>query len=145
MYFNNPILRNIIAGDAKGLIGDDPKLKGREVYKTKAEVDAANAEARRFSKAHNTLYANDAYVAKNVGDPVVQYRTLDGKSYVPQQMPKSWIKNTVPDWVTEIRMDDEWTQPYYKDGNDIVFVDKKFFNHPKFIKPNPLQGLVASK
>lgn len=147
MYSNNPILRSLILGDTKGLIGDDPKKDTKKVYKTQAEVDAANAEARRFSKAHNTLWADNAYVALKPGDPVVQYRTLDGKPYVPKQMDKSRIKSAVPDWVKEIRMDDNWKQPYYLDGNDMVFVDRKFYNDPRFTKPTPLNtsGLVASK
>ena len=126
------------------LSGGDPEPKKKtllksspQVYKTQAEVDAANAFARDFSKRHNTLFANDAYVAKKPGDPVVQYRTLDGKPYVPQQMPASMIKNSVPDWVTELHMDDEWKMPYYKDGNDMVFVKKEFYNSPRFTKTTP--------
>lgn len=123
---------------------DKPLLPSKAVYQTPEEVAAANAEARRFSKAHNTLYANDAYVAKKPGDPVVQYRTLDGKPYTPQQMPASMVKTSVPDWVTELHMDDNWKMPYYLDGNDMVYVKKDFFNSPRFTKTIPVNEKQAA-
>lgn len=106
-------------------------------YQTQAQLDADNAFALDFNKRHNLANGVGIFAGKNIGDPIVQYRTLDGKPYVPQQMPASMIKNSVPDWVTELHMDDEWKMPYYKDGNDIVFVKKEFMNSPRFLKPTP--------
>lgn len=125
-------------------MGGDPEpkkvlLKGSKpaptTYQTQAEVDAANAFAKDFSKRHNTLFANESWVAKKPGDSIVQFRTLDGKPYTPNQMPASMVKNSVPDWVTKLEWDKDWQMPYYKDGNDMVFVNKEFYNSPRFTNP----------
>jgi hypothetical protein len=106
-------------------------------YKDWNEVNAANIEARRFSKDHNLLYANDAYVAKKPGDPVVQYTDMaTGLPYDGRygRIPQSMIK-PLPDWVEKLEWDKRWNQPYYKDGEDMIFVDKKHYNSPRFISP----------
>lgn len=115
-----------------------------DVYKTQADVDAANAFARDFSKRHNTLFANEAYVAQKPGDPVVKFRTLDGKPYVPAQMPASMIQNYVPDDVKELYWDNGWQMPYYKDGDDMVFVKKEFYNSPRFTTPQKQQDQIIA-
>jgi hypothetical protein len=62
-----------------------------------------------------------------------------------RQMPQSMIK-PLPDDVDEIYYDKDWNQPYYKDGNDIVYVDKKYYNSPRFLKPQGMMsGLIAKK
>ncbi len=133
--------RNARKWGAEGLSleGDPtkPALPSFPVYKTQAEVDAANTFARDFSKRRNTVNPNEAYVAQKPGDPMVQFKTPDGEPYTPNQMPASMIKHTVPDWVKpgEILMDDNWKMPYYKDGEDLIYLDKKFFNDPRYIKP----------
>lgn len=111
---------------------DDPKKK-KKVYKTQAEVDAANAEVRAQAKRQNLLIADDAYVAKRPGDPVVEVTNPDGTPYVPKQMPSFMIKK-LPDWVEKLEWDHGWQQPYYKDGDDIVYVDKQHYNSEKFRK-----------
>jgi len=117
-------------------------------YKTQAEVDAANAFAKDFSKRGNYTNPGDAYVAQKPGDPVVQFIDMStGKPYDGryQQMPQSMIK-PLPDWVTQLGWDKQWNQPYYMDGNDIVYVDKSWYNHPRFIKPQSEQdNLIAQR
>ncbi len=128
--------------------GDEPKPKktllksapNPNIYNSQAEVDADMAKAAAFNKAHNLIPGIGISVGK-VGDPKIQYRTLDGKPYTPQQMPASMVKGNVPDWVTELHMDDNWKMPYYKDGNDIVYVKKEFMNSPRFLKQQPTNPL----
>jgi hypothetical protein len=141
--------------------GDDPKSKAKKTllkasiklpegtYQTQAEVDADNAFARNYTKRNNELYALTSYVAKKPGDPKVAWTNgLTGQAWNPQtdvrQMPASMIKNSVPDWVDKLEWDNDWQMPYYKDGNDMVFVKKEFYNSPRFIKPTP-PNLLAIK
>jgi hypothetical protein len=115
--------------------GDDPKKKALSSFKSPTEIDKANRFAKDFAKRKNMLIGDDAWVGKEVGDPVPQFRTEDGKPYVPKQMPAYKIKNEVPDYVTKLEWDNAWGQPYYhNDYGDMVYVDKKFYNSPRFLK-----------
>lgn len=125
---------------------DDPKKKGKgKTYQSQAQIDADNAFAQDFNKRHNLQNGVGIIAGTNIGDPVVPFRTLDGKPYTPNQMPASMINNTVPDWVDQLHWDNDWQMPYYLDGNDMKFVKKEFYNSPRFIKPNPPQNLIAKK
>lgn len=123
-----------------GTLGGDPgddKKPVKQVYKTQAEVDAANAQARNFSKRHNLMYADEAWVAKKPGDPVVGYTDINtGKPYdgrYTKPMPKSMIK-PLPDNVTKLEWNSEWQMPYYLDDmGDINYVDRHHYNSPKFL------------
>jgi hypothetical protein len=121
---------------------DNPKAK--KTYQSQAEINAANAFARDFAKKQNLMFANEMHVADQVGDPVVQFRTLDGKPYTPAQMPASMIKKVVPDWVEKLEWNPEWQMPYYLDGNDMVYVDKRFYNSDRFITPEAKQKQIMS-
>lgn len=132
----NPLnSHNAIINSLLKLGNDDPKKKGN-IAQSQAQIDAANDTAKRFASVHAKAIANDAYAARNIGDPLPQ--VIDQQTGQPyngkyQQMPQSMIK-PLPDWVTELKWDKQWGQPYYLDGNDIVYVDKKHFNSPKFLK-----------
>jgi hypothetical protein len=118
------------------LFTEDPEKPAKKTYQTQAEVDAANLFAKEFSKRHNTINPGEAYVAKKPGDPVVQFTDLaTGKPYDGRysKMPASMIKHSVPDWVTKLEWNKEWNQPYYLDGNDMIYVDQRFFNSDRFL------------
>lgn len=61
-------------------------------------------------------------------------------------LPKYMIKNEVPDYVDKLEWHPSYNQPYYKEGDEIVFVDRKFYNSDRFLKPQGLSsGLIALK
>jgi hypothetical protein len=51
------------------------------------------------------------------------------------KLPDYRIQKEVPDYVTELKWHPGWQQPYYLDGDEIVFVDRKFYNSDRFLKP----------
>ena len=127
-----PIEKKILLRIATGG-EEDPKKK---VYKTQQEVDAANAAARDFHKRRNLLFANEAWVAKKAGDPVVEYKDINtGKPYDGRysKMPASMIQGFVPDHVKKLEWSSEWQMPYYLDDNDnIIYVARHHYNSDRF-------------
>lgn len=131
---HDAIINSLMNLGGKG--GDEEKPGKSGTYQNQKQIQNQIQFDEDFNRRHNLMQGVGIATDKKVGDPVVPFRTLDGKPYVPQQMPASMIKNSVPDWVTELHMDDNWKMPYYNDGNDMVYVNKDFYNSPRFRKPN---------
>ncbi len=119
------------------------------VYKTQAEVDAANAFARNFSARKNEIAPQDAYVAKNVGDPVVPFiDATTGKPYVPRPVSRpSNYSATVPDYVEKLDWDSSRNYPYYTDQQtgDLTYTNPDYLNLPRFNTEQRAKGFLASK
>lgn len=116
------------------------------------ELDLLSQKSRTMSKDKNELFANDAHV----GNVFPTMRVLNGdklgvvngdmQTETPStysQLPAAKIQNFVPDNVSKLEWDKQWNQPYYLDGDDIVYVDRKFYNSPRFLNTNPTGNLVA--
>lgn len=116
---------------------DNPAKPSPQVYKNPAQIAAQIQFDENFNKRHNLMQGVGLSTNKKVGDPVVQFRTEDGKPYVPKQMPASMINKSVPDWVNKLEWDQDWQMPYYKDGNDMKYVPKEFYNLPRFRQTTP--------
>jgi hypothetical protein len=68
--------------------GDKGKTPGSNVYRSQMEIDAANQNAKAFALNHpwqsSLINPEDVYVARNIGDPKVQYVNPDGSQFIPQ-------------------------------------------------------------
>jgi hypothetical protein len=107
------------------------------VYKTQAEVDAANALARSISARHHhdAINPGDVYVARKVGDPMVPYLNADGTPYRPK--PSKPLSNIIPDGLTLDDIQSAEGYYWYNDPHtgDVVNVDPSVINQPRFRKP----------
>ena len=71
----------LLAARKDGIEDPDPKKK---VATTQAQVDIANAEARRFAIARNLVSGENTFVARKPGDPLPLYiNASTGKPDVP--------------------------------------------------------------
>lgn len=140
--YDSPMVKESEAMFATGgKLGDGPGAKPG-TYQSQGEIDAANLEAKRFSMARNYANPQEAYVARKVGDPKVQYTNLaTGKPYQGEysKIPSSMIKQ-LPDDVTKLEWDPSYNQPYYKDGETMNYVDTKWWNHPRFTQSKEAQA-----
>lgn len=92
---------------------NDPKPKPK-VYQSQSEIDADNAESKRFSVTHHLLPGNDANIGdKKVGDPVVPYIDLKTGKDITGQPPETQLP---PNTITDIRK-----VPYYVMPQDIKY------------------------
>lgn len=120
--------------------GDLSKKQTGGTYKTQAEILAANAEAKAFAARHSLgkgINPEDAYVAKKVGDPVLQYFDELGRPYVAPKTITSKYKFSVPDEVSinDIYKTREGTFMYDDPhtGNATA-IDPSVLNLPRFRK-----------
>jgi len=106
---------------------------GGGTYKTQAEVEAANAEARRIAKKQGLLTGDDTIAARRVGDPRVQYVNPDGTPYVP--LPTKTLTTKVPKGV---ELESDQGLFWYTDPTtgDPVDVDPSVLRTPRF-RTNP--------
>jgi len=76
--FLNKVMKSIGGGGG----GEEPKKKG--VYTSRQEIDKDNQFAKDFLTRHNapSYFANNAVVARNIGDPKVQFEYANGKPSV---------------------------------------------------------------
>ncbi len=112
----------------------DPNPKG-PVYKTQAEVDAANDVAKRISKKHNTMGHEDVYVAKRPGDPVVPFLDETGRPFVPTKLPAKRLLTTLPPGIGINDIKSQGNTFWFENNNgDIVDVDPSVVTDPKFRK-----------
>lgn len=121
---------------------NDPTNPAKKVYKTQAEVDAANMEAKRFAKARRAVAPDYAFVAKKPGDPVVQYLGLDGKPFNPEA--STPFNSYIPPQITrdDIQSNSEGLYSY-PDPNtgDLIPVNSQVLQLPRFKN----QGSVSAK
>jgi hypothetical protein len=127
-----------VASLAVSLAALDPTKP--QVYKTQAELDAANAfaksfTARRFANNNGVLNPQDVYVAKKVGDPVVPF--IDGKTGLPfvDNSPSVKKQYNVPWYVNLSDIQGDGSNYWYEDRNGHnIDVDASVLNLPRFKK-----------
>jgi hypothetical protein len=125
-------------------LGGDPT---KPVYKTQAEIEAANQAAKAFvarKRQTDITPAQDVYVALKPGDPVVPYVNPDGTPYQPslRQGKKSW---DVPLEVGLSDIKNDGTGNFFyadPQSGDMRYVDSGVLNLPRFKKQ---QSLTAMK
>lgn len=113
--------------------GDPEDPKKKKVFKTQAEIDAANAEAQRMAKAQNYQDWKSAYVARKIGDPVPKYiDAATGKEFVPS--PSRPKRMSVPNDIKLSDIKSEGGAYWYEDPHtgDVIEVDPSVVSHPRF-------------
>lgn len=115
------------------------KLKVRKkptgnVAKTQADVDAANALAKRLMLKNNQRLVTTPIAVSKVGDALPEFiNSATGKPDVAP--PKKQLPLTVPSWVTLDDIKSEQGIYWYEDKNgDIVDVDPTVVQLPRFRK-----------
>lgn len=76
--------------------------QGGSIYKTQAEVDAANMEAKSFAARHalgKGIDPENTYVARKVGDPVLPYVNELGQPYKPTPSAQVKLANSIPEGI----------------------------------------------
>lgn len=124
----------------------DPKPKPT-VYKTQAEVDAANMQAKEFGARHpyssTLINPEDNWVARKPGDPVVQYETIG----TPSKGPKLYKAMDIPSYVKADDIQTDGNNFYWyvdpQQGNSIA-VDPSVVNTPRFRKQKADGGTIYS-
>lgn len=152
----NKYMQNNPQGDLTTLYSNYKKTNPKTTIPFDAlrnELDLLTQKVRTDATNKNEMIQDGAHT----GNQFIHLKGLNGQDYgamngegmtqgppMVNDMPASMIKNNVPDWVDNLEWNSERNQPYYKDGNDIVYVDKKFYNSPRFIKPQGMMnGLIA--
>jgi hypothetical protein len=109
--------------------GGKMQLGGQQVYKTQADVDAANQIAKNLALKKGLISGEDTYVARKPGDPVVQYSNFDGTPYTAP--PTKPLPMTVPAGADLQSADGTY---WYTDPvtGDVVDVDPAVANTPRF-------------
>jgi hypothetical protein len=125
-----------------GPIDPGGRGKKKKTFSSQAELDAANAEAYRFSTARNML---PAYAGKNIGDPIPQYLDESGQVYAPQtrNLPK-----TLPAGITIDQVKTDGALAWYEDPKtgDVVDVDPTLIYQLQHRKPkNVVDQDMASR
>ncbi len=113
--------------------GEDPNPKKGKVFKTQAEIDAANTEAQRIAKLGSHADWRNVRVASKIGDPVPRYiDAATGKDSVVS--PASKKRYTVPNEIGLSDIKSEGEVYWYNDPKtgDVVEVDKSVVNLPRF-------------
>jgi hypothetical protein len=124
-------LPNIKKQFAEG--GDKGKTPGSNVYKSQMEIDAANQNAKAFALNHpwqsSLINPEDVYVARNIGDPKVQYVNPDGSQFVPQGTTRKKAMS-LPNDVKPSDIQSYGNTYWYTDphSGDIVDVDSSLVN-----------------
>ncbi len=76
-----------LSGGLSSLFGDEDPKKKAKVFKTQAEVNAANRLAKKFAEREGHPMAQDVYVGRKPGDPeppFIDYKT--GGEFVPNMV-----------------------------------------------------------
>lgn len=109
-------------------------LQAGGVFRTQAEVDAANALAQRFAVEQGSIAGRNAYVARNIGDPVPQFiDSRTNKPYIPS--PTRPLSKTVPSFITNEDIQSADGLYWYNDPytGDVVDIDPNVvFASPRF-------------
>jgi hypothetical protein len=116
------------------------------VFQTQQQLDAANEQARRLVARKNGDRPDLAYVAKNIGDQVPQYKDPTGRPYNP--LPPSNMSTYIPPYVKDLQWNPELNLPYYIDEKtgDIQYTAQENFNLPRFRKaPQQQQNDLAMR
>lgn len=77
--------------------GEEPK---KNVYTSRMQIDKDNAFVKDFLMRHGAPQANMAVVARDIGDPIPQFVTPEGRPYV---VDKPALQTTLP---TGVSVDD---------------------------------------
>lgn len=98
------------------------------VYRTQGAVDAANAEAKRLAKGQGLVNPEDAYVARQPGDPIARYYTPEGKDITGVPMQTRKLATSLPKGVTYKDIQMSQGQYWYNDPHtgDLVDVDPNY-------------------
>lgn len=132
--------------------GGDPRKPKRAT--TQAEIDAANAEAKRFALARGLVSGEDTYVARVPGDPLPEYiDAATGRPFVPPPAKPKAISLPPDIKLEDIKSDGSFF--WYDDPvtGDMVDIDPMAFNVLKYRKSKQQvasdtlyrQGLMAKK
>lgn len=112
---------------ALGGIGDpEPKT-----YKTQAEIDKANATARRLAIKNRLVTGESTYAARKIGDPVVDFVNPDGSLYTGAAAPQGAL--TVPAGIGWKDIQSGQGLYWYNDPQtgDVVDLDPSFMRIPR--------------
>lgn len=114
---------------------------GMSIYKTQADVNAANTEAKRFMTARPNIsktLSQNAYVAKKPGDAAIRYiDSATGKDYIPA--PTIQKKYSIPNDIALGDIKNAGNNSYYYNdphtGDLVNNVDPSVLTLPRFKKP----------
>lgn len=116
------------------LLGSEDPKKGK-VFKTQAEIELANKQAREFAKSHGYEDWQNTYVGRKIGDPVPKYiDEATGKEFIPMPSKQKLMK--LPNDIKLSDIKSEAGLYWYEDPQtgDVIDVDPSVVNDPRFRK-----------
>lgn len=123
-------------------IREIPMQAGGNVFKTQAEIDAANMYAKNLFQRRGYPVGQNAYVARKIGDPKPTFLVPPGLSgrIVPTN------RDSVPSYVQRSDIQTNQGIAYYTDPQtgEAVEISMDVLNSPRFKKPMQTGGMIPN-